>query len=103
MPAKKATPRKRLTKGNEHPSTLERNARTVDPMSAGLGKGASSLQPLSSEQLTVDYKTGVIMAITMPLALIFFWKVTLPVTWFVMKTALGEQLVIKLNYFKQGK
>ncbi|XP_030829651.1 uncharacterized protein LOC586955 [Strongylocentrotus purpuratus] len=101
MPAKKTTPKKRLTKGNERSSTLERNARTVDPLSGGLGKGASSLQPLSTEQLTVDYKAGVIMAITFPLALIFFWKVTLPVTWFVMKTALGEQLVLKLNYFKQ--
>ncbi|XP_072181121.1 uncharacterized protein [Diadema setosum] len=68
---------------------------------AGEGKGASSLQPLSTEQLSMDYRAGVVMALTFPLAILFFWKVTLPVTWFVVKTVLGEQLILKLFFLKQ--
>ncbi|XP_041478145.1 uncharacterized protein LOC121426065 [Lytechinus variegatus] len=107
MAAKKVNPssRKRSRKGNDQSGfssdMQQRNAETVDPVSAGLGKSGSSLRPLSTEQLTVDYKAGIIMAITFPLALLIFWKVTLPVTWFVIKTALGENLVLKLHYFKQ--
>ena len=106
MPSKKSPARNRRgTKENvedEQQDHHERDARAKDADITGVGKGASSLKPLSTEQLQIDYKIGVIMAITFPVALLVFWKVTLPLTWFVIKTVLGDQLVSKLYYFKQG-
>lgn len=63
------------------------------------GKGASNISP---DERKIEPIVGVILAASLPLAVIVFWKITIPFLYFCVSTVLGAELLQKINYLQQG-
>ncbi|XP_071822248.1 uncharacterized protein [Apostichopus japonicus] len=62
------------------------------------GKGASNISP---DERKIEPIVGVILAASLPLAVIVFWKITIPFLYFCVSTVLGAELLQKINYLQQ--
>lgn len=78
----------------------ESKEKTSNPTEAERwGKGASDLSP---EEQKIDPKIGFILAASLPMALIVFWKVTIPLCYFMISSVMGAELMQKFNFLRQG-
>lgn len=85
--------------GTQHHQRLQHHP---DYEKAPRGKGDSSLAPTQKPKVTgVEWKLGAVMFLSLPLALLVFWFITLPLMSYCVVSLLGDQTVQQLWYLKQ--
>ncbi|XP_038048795.1 uncharacterized protein LOC119722645 [Patiria miniata] len=63
--------------------------------------GAYSTMPEQPGSTPTDWRVGVVMAICLPISILIFWKITLPLMWWIFTLIVGSDFAKKLSFFKE--